>query len=88
MEAVKQYITATKNEGPDHKRGPIHIHEALSFLEALALKITDEDDAAVFKEWFSERATETPMEIVDAIPYFRIGKTYKSDAKKLPTTRS
>ncbi len=46
-------------------------------------KITDEGDAKVAKKWISEIATLTTVEIAEEIPYFRIGKTCKSDWKKL-----
>ncbi len=80
---IKNYIETVQKEGPDHKRGPIHVQAAMGFLEGMLEDVTEEAVKAELKAWATAIEAEDMFDVCDTIAVFRISKTYKLDTVKL-----
>mmetsp|Transcript_52144 Transcript_52144/g.148659 ORF Transcript_52144/g.148659 Transcript_52144/m.148659 type:complete len:205 (-) Transcript_52144:331-945(-) len=86
-DTVTEYIKVTKDEGPEHRRGPIHLHAAAGFFEGLVDAPKGDGDVDMVSKnitkWREDIEEMEFHEAMEELPVFRIGKTFKSDVKKL-----
>lgn len=85
-EAIAAYIATTKEEGPDHGRGPLHLQAGLSFLEGLAEGTKEahlEAEVAAVKAWVEEAGRGGVEDASAAMPIFRIGRCFQKNTNKL-----
>jgi hypothetical protein len=80
---IKQYIEIVQKEGPEHKRGPIHVQAAMGFLEGMLEETTDEDDKKQLEDWAKGLEAEEMVDVCEVVTVFRVTKTFKSDTMKV-----